>query len=646
MIKITFPDGNQKEFENGISCLAVAQSISQGLAKNCIAAKISMPKSSSPLAGRLGGEEKMVDMSTVLDQDCSINFYTFDKENEQSLDVIRHDTAHLLAQAVKDLYPKTQITIGPSVEDGFYYDFAREEPFSSDDLSMIERKMTEIAGRNYAFERLIFGRNEAVEFFKNQGEFFKAEIIGQIPENEAVSVYKQGDFHDLCRGPHAPSMGYLKHFKLLRVSAAYWKGDAKNASLQRIYGTAWGTKKSLDDYLFRIEEAKKRDHRKLGKELGLFHQQQEAVGDVFWHPKGQKLYLIIQQYIRDLLEKNGYEEVKTPIMVKRTLWEQSGHWEKFGKNMFTSQVDDEDYAIKPMNCPCHVQIFNQGLRSYRDLPLRMAEFGCCHRYEPSGSLYGIMRVRSFVQDDAHIFCTEDQIAEETVAFCKLLTKVYNDFGFTDIKIKFSDRPEVRAGTDETWDKAENALKIAIEKAGYDYILNPGEGAFYGPKLEFVLKDAIGRDWQCGTLQVDFVLPERLGAEYIAADGTKQRPVMLHRAILGSMERFIGMLIEHYAGALPVWLAPVQVSVLGVSDVHKQAVIDINDKLKSIGIRSIADLTSDTVSYKIRNHSLQKIPFVVVLGDKEIAENTVAVRKFGEQKNVVMSFDDFVGLINI
>jgi len=599
MIKITFPDGNQKEFESGISCLAVAQSISQGLAKNCIAAKVS---------------GKMVDMSTVLDQDCSINFYTFDKENEQSLDVIRHDTAHLLAQAVKDLYPKTQITIGPSVEDGFYYDFAREEPFSSDDLSMIERKMTEIAGRNYAFERLIFGRNEAVEFFKNQGEFFKAEIIGQIPENEAVSVYKQGDFHDLCRGPHAPSMGYLKHFKLLRVSAAYWKGDAKNASLQRIYGTAWGTK--------------------------------EAVGDVFWHPKGQKLYLIIQQYIRDLLEKNGYEEVKTPIMVKRTLWEQSGHWEKFGKNMFTSQVDDEDYAIKPMNCPCHVQIFNQGLRSYRDLPLRMAEFGCCHRYEPSGSLYGIMRVRSFVQDDAHIFCTEDQIAEETVAFCKLLTKVYNDFGFTDIKIKFSDRPEVRAGTDETWDKAENALKIAIEKAGYDYILNPGEGAFYGPKLEFVLKDAIGRDWQCGTLQVDFVLPERLGAEYIAADGTKQRPVMLHRAILGSMERFIGMLIEHYAGALPVWLAPVQVAVLGVSDVHKQAVIDINDKLKSIGIRSVADLTSDTVSYKIRNHSLQKIPFVIVLGDKEIAENTVAVRKFGEQKNVVMSLDDFVGLINI
>ncbi len=628
MIKITFPDGNQKEFESGISCLAVAQSISQGLAKNCIAAKVS---------------GKMVDMSTVLDQDCSINFYTFDKENEQSLDVIRHDTAHLLAQAVKDLYPKTQITIGPSVEDGFYYDFAREEPFSSDDLSMIERKMTEIAGRNYAFERLIFGRNEAVEFFKNQGEFFKAEIIGQIPENEAVSVYKQGDFHDLCRGPHAPSMGYLKHFKLLRVSAAYWKGDAKNASLQRIYGTAWGTKKSLDDYLFRIEEAKKRDHRKLGKELGLFHQQQEAVGDVFWHPKGQKLYLIIQQYIRDLLEKNGYEEVKTPIMVKRTLWEQSGHWEKFGKNMFTSQVDEEDYAIKPMNCPCHVQIFNQGLRSYRDLPLRMAEFGCCHRYEPSGSLYGIMRVRSFVQDDAHIFCTEDQIAEETVAFCKLLTKVYNDFGFTDIKIKFSDRPEVRAGTDETWDKAENALKIAIEKAGYDYILNPGEGAFYGPKLEFVLKDAIGRDWQCGTLQVDFVLPERLGAEYIAADGTKQRPVMLHRAILGSMERFIGMLIEHYAGALPVWLAPVQVAVLGVSDVHKQAVVDMTAKLQTMGIRAVADLTSDTVSYKIRNHSLQKIPFVVVLGDKEIAENTVAVRKFGEQKNVVMSLDDFVDL---
>ncbi len=628
MIKITFPDGNQKDYDIGINCMQIAESISRGLAKNAIATKIN---------------GKMSDMSTIVNQDSSIIFYTHDKENAESLDVIRHDTAHLLAQAVKELYPETQITIGPSVEDGFYYDFAREMPFSSEDLEVIEKKMHQIAGQNYAFERKIFARDEAIDFFKNQGEIFKAEIISSIPANEDVSVYRQGDFHDLCRGPHAPSMGYLKHFKLLRVSAAYWRGDAKNASLQRIYGTSWGTKKSLEDYLFRIEEAKKRDHRKLGKELGLFHQQQEAPGDIFWHPKGRKLYLIIEQYMRDLLDKNGYQEVKTPILAKRNLWEKSGHWEKFRENMFTSQIDDEDYAIKPMNCPCHVQIFNNDLRSYRDLPMRLAEFGCCHRYEPSGSLYGIMRVRSFTQDDAHIFCTEEQIADETIAFCKLLTKVYNDLGFTDIKIKFSDRPEIRAGNDETWDKAENSLKKAMENSGYEYTLNKGEGAFYGPKLEFVLKDAIGRDWQCGTLQVDFVLPERLGAEYVSSENSRKIPVMLHRAILGSLERFIGILIEQYAGKLPIWLAPVQVAVVGISDVHQIAVTKLTDKMQDAGIRAISDLTSNTVNYKIREYSNQKIPFIVVIGDKEIADGTVSVRRFGETKAEVVKVEDFVKL---
>lgn len=631
-IILTFPDGRSGEYSRGISCKEIAEGISISLAKKSIACSLN---------------NKLYDLSTKIEEDAEIAFITSGSEDERSLDIIRHDTAHLLAQAVKEIFgDKVQITIGPAIENGFYYDFATSHSFTTEDLPIIEKKMQEIASRNYLFEREIWARDKAIEFFNSIGEEFKAKIIKDLPGDEEISVYKQGDFYDLCRGPHAYSMGYLKHFKLLRVSASYWKGDSKNQSLQRIYGTAWGTKKSLDDYINRLEEAKKRDHRKIGKEMDLFHQQNEAVGDIFWHPNGWKMYSIITDYIKRAFQQNEYQEVKTPIIVKRELWEKSGHWDKFKQNMFVAEIDEEDYAIKPMNCPCHVQIFNNDLRSYKDLPIRLAEFGCCHRYEPSGSLYGIMRTRSFVQDDAHIFCTPDQITSEVVSFCSMLKKVYTDFGFTEFKVKFSDRPALRAGTDETWDMAESALTTAVKEVGYEYTLNPGEGAFYGPKLEFVLKDAIGRDWQCGTLQVDFILPERLSASYIDSDGTKKIPVMLHRAILGSVERFIGILIEQYAGKFPLWLSPVQAVVFGVSDNFSDYAKLVAQKLNKADIRAFCDLDSNTVGYKIRQHSMKKVPVIIVVGENEVKNNTVSVRFIGSSETSTMSTDDLIGKLSL
>jgi threonyl-tRNA synthetase len=627
-INVTFPDGKIAQFNKNTTCLQVANSISPSLAKSCVVAKIN---------------NTIVDMSAPIEGDCSIVFITNNKEGEELLDVIRHDTAHVLAQALKELYPSVQITIGPSIENGFYYDIAGRT-FSTDDFAAIEQKMHDIIKQNQPFSRTLMERDSAIEYFNSIGEKYKAKIIESIPQTENISIYQQGNFKDLCKGPHGQSTGYLGHFKLTKVAGAYWRGDSKNEMLQRIYGTAWASKKSLDGYLTMLEEAAKRDHRLLGQELQLFHQQSESSGDIFWHPNGRTLYRIIEDYMRKKFDENNYQEVKTPIMAKRELWEKSGHWEKFRENMFTSTVDEEEYAIKPMNCPCHVQIFNVGIRSYNDLPLRLAEFGCCHRYEPSGSLYGIMRVRSFVQDDAHIFCEEDQITSETISFCKMLTQVYKDFGFNDIRIKFSDRPQKRTGSDAVWDKAENALKEAVIAAGYDFEINKGEGAFYGPKLEFVLKDAIGRDWQCGTLQVDFVLPERLGAYYVNRKGEKVHPVMLHRAILGSMERFIGVLIEQHAGKFPLWLSPVQVIVCGVSNAQDKQVSAIATQLKQAGIRVKCDLDSNTVNYKIRKHSMQKINYILVIGEKEITEKTVCVRKLNQTTTNNMPLNEFIEII--
>ncbi|MEI7670276.1 MAG: threonine--tRNA ligase, partial [Pseudomonadota bacterium] len=534
-----------------------------------------------------------------------------------------------------------QVTIGPVIENGFYYDFARKEPFSSDDLAIIEKKMLEISKRDEPIRREELDRDEAVKFFKSIGEDYKAEIIASIPTNEKISLYRQGNFIDLCRGPHAPSTSHIKAFKLMKVAGAYWRGDSKNAMLQRIYGTAWADEKQLKAYLLMLEEAEKRDHRKLGRELDLFHIQEEAVGQVFWHDKGWTLYRIIENYIRGKISKRGYSEVKTPVLVDRVLWEQSGHWEKFRENMFTAESEDRILALKPMNCPCHVQIFKQGIKSYRDLPLRMAEFGTCHRNEPSGALHGIMRVRGFVQDDAHIFCTEEQITSETVAFCELLKEVYRDFGFTEIMVKFSDRPEKRAGSEEIWDKAESALKAAVEAARLPYTINPGEGAFYGPKLEFVLRDAIGRDWQCGTLQADFVLPERLDAEYVGSDGAKHRPVMLHRAILGSMERFIGILIEQHAGKFPLWLAPLQVVVTTITNEVDDYALEVKSAFENAGIRVQTDLSNNKINYKIREHSNAKIPVIIALGAREKTEKTVSIRRLGSEKQESMSLDEAV-----
>lgn len=605
---ITLPDGSQKQFANPITALEVAASISKSLVKSAIAAKL---------------DHKLVDLSTVIAIDSNLAIIT---DNEaQGLDIIRHSCAHLMAQAVKELYPKTQVTIGPVIEDGFYYDFARPEKFTLEDLELIQNKMEQLAQQNLPIERLVWSREEAITFFQQQGEHYKAEIIAAIPAEQQISLYKQGEFIDLCRGPHVPNTGKLKAFKLRSLAGAYWRGDSKNEMLQRIYATAWANKQDLQDYLHRLEEAEKRDHRKLGKQLDLFHFQEEAPGMVFWHPKGWTLYRLVENYMRSRLEEYGYQEVNAPLVLDRSLWEKSGHWDKFAHNMFTTQAENRDYAIKPMNCPGHIQIFNQGLKSYRQLPFLIAEFGLVHRNEASGTLHGLMRARRFVQDDAHVFCTEEQLQTEVHKLIDFTFSVYKHFGFTEVLIKFSTRPEQRVGSDAVWDKAEQALATALSDKQLVAELQPGEGAFYGPKIEFTLKDSIGRTWQCGTIQVDFSMPERLGAEYVAADGSKKVPVMIHRAILGSLERFIGILIEHYAAAFPLWLAPMQIVVLSITDAQADYVQEITTKLKKLGFRVEADLRNEKIGLKIREHTLQKIPYLLVIGKREVENQQVAVR---------------------
>ncbi len=600
MLVITLPDGSQRTYESPLSVLEVAQSIGAGLAK-------------ATLAGRVNGQ--LVDASTLIEHDATLQLIT--SKDDEGLDIIRHSTAHLLAQAVKQLFPSAQVTIGPVIENGFYYDFAYERAFTPDDLEAIEAKMQQLAAANTDVVRSTLSRDEAVSFFNNQGEAYKAQIIESIPADQVLSLYNQGDFTDLCRGPHVPSTGKLGAFKLMKIAGAYWRGDAKNEMLQRIYGTAWRDKKELQAYLTRLEEAEKRDHRKLAKTFDFFHIQEEAPGMVFWHEKGWTIYQQVEQYIREKLRVNGYGEVRTPQLVDRSLWEKSGHWDKFGAMIFTSHSENRDYAIKPMNCPCHVQIFNQGMKSYRDLPIRLAEFGSCHRNEPSGTLHGLMRVRNFVQDDAHIFCAESQIQEEVATFIDLLYDVYRDFGFDDVIIKLSTRPENRVGSDEVWDKAEGALELALNAKGLAWELQPGEGAFYGPKIEFSLKDCIGRVWQCGTIQVDFSMPGRLGASFIAEDGSRQVPVMLHRAILGSLERFIGILIEQHAGTFPTWLSPVQVVVMVIADRHADYAHQVLKTLESQGVRVKIDLRNEKIGFKIREHSMQRVPYLVIIGDKEL-----------------------------
>ncbi|MDX2082849.1 MAG: threonine--tRNA ligase [Rickettsiales bacterium] len=624
-IRITFPDGNSRDFASGVTGAEIAKSISISLAKVALAIRVN---------------DELRDLSRAIESDAKVEIIT-PKSGTAALEIIRHDAAHIMAQAVKELFPETQVTIGPAIENGFYYDFARATPFVLEDLEKIENKMREIVKRDEVLIRQVWQRDKAVEFFHSIGEKYKAEIIAAIPDNQEISLYAQGNFIDLCRGPHAPSTSHVKYFKLMKLAGAYWRGDSNNEMLQRIYGTAWESEESLKNYLHILEEAEKRDHRKIGRAMDLFHVQEEAAGSVFWHPKGWVIYREIENYIRQKLEKNNYVEVKTPQMVDRILWEKSGHWEKFRENMFVVEGEERTLAIKPMNCPCHVQIFNQELKSYRQLPLRMAEFGSCHRNEPSGSLHGIMRVRAFTQDDAHIFCEESQINEETVKFCELLKEVYRDFGFVDVKVKFSTRPEKRAGSDATWDKAENALSKAVKVAGLNYEINAGEGAFYGPKLEFTLIDAIKREWQCGTLQVDFVLPERLDANYIASDGSKKRPVMLHRAILGSFERFIGMLIENYAGKFPLWLSPVQMVVATITNDSDGYGAQVLAKLKEAGFRAEGDFDAQKINYKIREHSLKKVPYILAVGKKEGENGTVSVRKFGEENQQVMTLESFI-----
>jgi threonyl-tRNA synthetase len=602
-----------------------------------IAAAIGPGLAKAALAIRANG--KLQDLSVPVEPGARIEILT--GKQADALDVIRHDAAHVMAEAVKELYPETQVTIGPSIENGFYYDFARPTPFTPDDLTAIEARMKAIVERDEPIVREVWNRDDAVRFFKEQGEHYKAEIIEAIPSNEPISLYRQGKFIDLCRGPHLPSTGKLgKAFKLMKLAGAYWRGDSRNEMLQRIYGTAWASENDLKAYLTRLEEAEKRDHRRIGREMDLFHVQEEAVGSVFWHPHGWTLYRTIENYIRDRLQKAGYVEVRTPQLVDYALWQASGHAEKFGENMFTVKTPDEKVlAIKPMNCPCHVQIYRQGIKSYRDLPLRMAEFGSCHRYEPSGALHGIMRVRAFTQDDAHIFCTEDQITAETIAFCDLLKSVYKDFGFSEVVVKFSDRPPVRAGSDAIWDKAEGALLEAAKAARLETILNPGEGAFYGPKLEFVLRDAIGRDWQCGTLQVDFNMPERLGAVYVGEDGQHHRPVMLHRAILGSLERFIGVLIEHYAGKFPLWLAPLQVVVATITNDGDAYAAEVVRRLSAAGLRVALDSSNEKIGYKVREHSLAKVPVLLAIGRKETETRTVAMRRLGSQAQETLALEE-------
>ncbi|XDZ66664.1 threonine--tRNA ligase [Alphaproteobacteria bacterium LSUCC0684] len=621
---ITLPDGAQKIYDTPVTPARVAADIGPGLAK-------------AALAARANG--RMIDLSLELDEDTELSLVTL--KDEDALALLRHDCAHVMAEAVQELFPETQVTIGPAIENGFYYDFHRDTPFSEDDLVAIETRMHEIVDRDETITREVFSRNEAIQFYRNNNEPFKVELVDSIPEDEVVTFYRQGNFIDLCRGPHLASTGKLGHaFKLMKVAGAYWRGDSTRPMLQRIYGTAFGTEKELSAYLTMLEEAEKRDHRKLGRGLDLFHMQEEAAGSVFWHAKGWTLYREIEAYMRRRLDVAGYNEVKTPQLVDRSLWEASGHWDKFGQNMFTAASEDNrTLALKPMNCPGHVQIYRQGITSYRDLPVRMAEFGSCHRNEPSGALHGIMRVRAFTQDDAHIFCTEDQINSESVAFCNLLLDVYRDFGFEDVRVKFSDRPEIRAGDDATWDRAEAALKAATDAAGLQTTPNPGEGAFYGPKLEFVLRDAIGRDWQCGTLQVDFVLPDRLDAEYVTETGERKRPVMLHRAILGSLERWIGILIEQYSGRLPAWLAPVQCVVAPISESANEYAREVADAFKRKGFRVETDLRNEKISYKVREHSVMKVPYIIAVGGREAEDRTIALRRLGSPNQETLALLD-------
>ena len=627
MINITLPDGSKREFTGPVTVAEVAASIGTGLAKAALGGKVGQ-----------GDAARLVDTSFLISADESLAIIT-DKQPE-GLELIRHSTAHLLAYAVKELFPDAQVTIGPVIEHGFYYDFAYKRPFTPDDLAAIEKKMAELAKKDEPVVRRVLPRDEAVEYFKGLGEAYKAEIIGSIPADQDVSLYREGAFEDLCRGPHVPSTGKLKHFKLMKVAGAYWRGDHRNEMLQRIYGTAWASKDDLQQYLTMLEEAEKRDHRKLGRELDLFHIDEHSPGTVFWHPRGWTLWQEVEQYMRQVYRDNGYQEVKGPQILDQGLWEQTGHWDKYRENMFTTESEKRDYALKPMNCPGHILIFKQGIKSYRDLPLRYGEFGQCHRNEPTGGLHGIMRVRAFTQDDGHIFCTEDQIQSEVVAFTTLLQKVYKDFGFTNIIYKLSTRPEKRIGTDESWDRAESALAEGLRASGCDFEYLPGEGAFYGPKIEYTLKDALGRPWQCGTIQVDPNLPERLDAEFVGEDGARHRPVMLHRAIVGSLERFIGILIEQHAGALPAWLAPRQVVVASITDAQHDYVLEVVKTLQKQGVRAEADLRNEKITYKIREHSLQKVPYILVIGDKEKASGAVAVRARGNQDLGVMSLADF------
>ena len=627
MITITLPDGSRREYPAPLTVADVAASIGAGLAK-------------AALAGRVGQGEaaRVVDTTHRIEADTALAIIT-DKDPD-GLEVIRHSTAHLLAYAVKELFPEAQVTIGPVIENGFYYDFSYKRPFTPDDLQAIEKRMGELAKKDEPVVRRVLPRDEAVSHFKAMGEHYKAEIIGSIPAGQEVSLYREGGFEDLCRGPHVPSTGKLKHFKLMKVAGAYWRGDSNNEMLQRIYGTAWATKDELQQYLTMLEEAEKRDHRKLGRELDLFHVDDHAPGVVFWHPKGWAVWQQVEQYMRRVYQDNGYQEVKGPQILDKTLWEKTGHWDKYRENMFTTESEKRDYALKPMNCPGHILIYKQGIKSYRDLPLRLGEFGQCHRNEPSGGLHGIMRVRGFTQDDGHIFCTEDQILEECNAFTALLQKVYADFGFTDILYKVATRPEKRIGADELWDKAEHALMESLRNSGCEFIISPGDGAFYGPKIEYTLKDALGRQWQCGTIQVDFSLPQRLEAEFVAESGERKTPVMLHRAILGSLERFIGILIEQHAGALPAWLAPTQVTVLNITDSQADYARNVAKTLQKQGLRCELDLRNEKITYKIRAHSLQKVPYILVVGDKEMATDCVAVRARGNQDLGVMSVSAF------
>jgi threonyl-tRNA synthetase len=627
MISVTLPDGSQRQFDHPVSIHDIAYDIGAGLAR-------------AALAGKVNG--KLVDTSHVISDDAEVAIVT--ERDEEGLDIIRHSTSHLMAQAVKQLYPEAQVTIGPVIEDGFYYDFSYPEGFTPDDLNKIEKRMEELVKQDLPVSREEISRDAGIDMFRDMGEIYKAEILEDIPKDETLSVYRQGDFVDLCRGPHVPSTGKLKAFKLMKLAGAYWRGKSDNEMLQRVYGTAWPDKKALKQYLHRLEEAEKRDHRKIAKSLDLFHLQEEAAGMIFWHDNGWQIYRVVENYIRDVLRDNNYQEVRTPQVVDRSLWEKSGHWDKFGDMIFSTHSESRDYAVKPMNCPCHIQIFNQGLKSYRDLPLRMAEFGSCHRNEPSGTLHGLMRLRGFTQDDAHIFCTEDQIQSEVATFIELLHEVYADFGFNEIIVKLSTRPENRVGSDEVWDKAEHALEQALNAAELDWDLQPGEGAFYGPKIEFSLKDCLGRVWQCGTIQVDFSMPGRLDASYVADDGSKQVPVMLHRAILGSLERFIGILIEEYAGAFPTWLAPKQVMVMGISDKQADYVKKVAQNLQKQGFRVDTDLRNEKIGFKIREHTLRRVPYLLVVGEREEQNQAVAVRTRKGEDLGAMSLEDFTSLL--